>query len=184
MSEKNISPETEEEIRKKIISVLLGSANKPITSKINFQKELFLVTQSFPKFSSLFNFMPHKYGPYSNSAEFTIENYPEIFDSSKPGVLLTSEGESYYQSVLEQMQPDNRNTLEKIIKNIRTLYDNLNDREFMFLIYKTYGYTEKSDVFEKLMKNRMKLASGLLNKGIITHQRYEELISEENEVTA
>ncbi len=67
MSEKNTSPETEEEIRKKIISVLLGSANKPINSKINFQKELFLVTQSFPKFSSLFNFMPHKFGPYSNS---------------------------------------------------------------------------------------------------------------------
>lgn len=184
MSEKNTSPETEEEIRKKIISVLLGSANKPINSKINFQKELFLVTQSFPKFGPLFNFMPHKFGPYSNSAEFTIENYPEFFDSGRPGVKLTPAGESYYQSVLEQMQPENRTSLEKIIKNIRSLYDDLSDNEFMFLIYKTYGYTEKSDVFNKLMEKRKRLATGLLHKGIITHQRYEELIVEDNEVTA
>lgn len=184
MSEKNTSPETEEEIRKKIISVLLGSANKPINSKINFQKELFLVTQSFPKFSSLFNFMPHKFGPYSNSVEFTIENYPEFFDSGRPGVKLTPAGECYYQLVLEQMQPENRTSLERIIKNIRSLYDDLSDNEFMFLIYKTYGYTEKSDVFNKLMKKRKRLATSLLHKGIITHQRYEELIVEDNEVTA
>jgi hypothetical protein len=184
MSVNNASPEIEEEIRKKIIAVLLGSAKKPISSKINFQKELFLVTQSFPKFGSLFNFMPHRFGPYSNSAEFTIDNYPEIFDSNKQGVLLTSEGESYCKSALEQMQPENRKSLEKVIINIRSLYDNLSDQEFMFLIYKTYGYTEKSDIFEKLMQKKERLATGLLNKGIITHQRYNELISEENEVTA
>ena len=82
------------------------------------------------------------------------------------------------------MQPENRTSLERIIKNIRSLYDDLSDNEFMFLIYKTYGYTEKSDVFNKLMKKRKRLATSLLHKGIITHQRYEELIVEDNEVTA
>lgn len=54
----------------------------------------------------------------------------------------------------------------------------------MFLIYETYGYTEKSEVFNALMKNRRYLARKLLDKGVITQRRYQELISERNEINS
>ena len=62
------------------------------------------------------------------------------------------------------------------IQFIRSVYDRLTDDEFMFLIYMTYNYTEKSDRFEDLLKHRKQLADGLERKKIITHQRYLELV--------
>jgi len=82
------------------------------------------------------------------------------------------------------MSFEKRKILEHILKNIRSLYDKLNDQEFMFLIYETYGYTEKSEVFNALMKNRRYLARKLLDKGVITQRRYQELISERNEINS
>lgn len=176
MENNYLSFESEEDARKRIIALLLGGVDNPINSKVNFQKELFLLIQSFPKIGQLFNFMPHKLGPYSNEADYILENYPDLFESSKAGIYLTDRGIRFHISSLKQIKPENLKILEDVIKNIRSIYDKLNDREFMFLIYMTFGYTEKSDVFDKLMKDREKLAKGLFRKGVITRQRYYELI--------
>ncbi len=180
-SEKNkdtLSFEDEEDIRKKVIVLLLSGAEKPINSKVNFQKELFLLVKSFPNFQSVFGFIPHRLGPYSNSAEYTIENHPELFESDKKGLELTYEGKGFGVEVLKELSPEKKDKLLKSIKLIRSIYDQLTDDEFMFLIYKTYGYTEKSDIFEKLIKKKGTIALRLYKKGVITYSRYKELIAD------
>lgn len=178
MNDDKLSFEDEENIRIKIITLLLSGAKRPINSKVNFQKELFLIVKSFPNFQSIFSFVPHRLGPYSNSAEYTIENHPDLFTSDKKGLELTYEGEVFGKDVLKELTPEKRDKILKSIKLIRSIYDQLTDDEFMFLIYKTYGYTINSDVFEKLMKKKDVIAARLYKKGVVTYKRYKELLDD------
>ncbi len=178
MNNEKLSFEDEENIRKKIITLLLGGAERPINSKVNFQKELFLIVKSFPQFESIFGFVPHRLGPYSNSAEYTVENYPDLFAFDKKGLKLTQEGKDLVHDILKESTPEKREKLLKSIELIRSIYDQLTDDEFMFLIYKTYGYTEKSDVFEKLMRKKNIIVARLYKKGVITYKRYIELLAD------
>lgn len=178
MDEEELSYEDEEELQKKLISLLLKGADNPINSKINFQKELFLLIRSFPKFSQLFDFKEHRYGPYSNIAEQIVENYQDLFDTDNDKLVLTEEGKKYGEQVLDELDEQNRAKILKTVKLIRSIYDKLDDKEFMFLIYMTYGYTQKSDVFYKLMQDRVKYATRIYKKGIISHKRYLELIGD------
>jgi len=142
MQKVKLNYDEEETFRKKLIALLLSGAEKPIRSKVNFQKELFLLIRSLPQFESLFDFMPHRLGPYSNSAEQIIESNPELFVADNKGIYLSDEGERFRSSVQKEMRPENLERLVKSIEFIRSIYDHLSDDEFMFLIYMTYGYTE------------------------------------------
>jgi hypothetical protein len=178
MQKAKLSFDEEDTFRKKLIALLLSGAEKPIRSKVNFQKELFLLIRSMPQFESLFDFMPHRLGPYSNSADQVIESNPELFVADNKGIYLSDEGQRFRSSVQKEMRPENLEQLNKSIEFIRSVYDHLTDDEFMFLIYMTYDYTEKSDRFDALLKRRKQLADSLLRKKIITHQRHQELLKE------
>jgi len=176
MQKTRLSYDEEETFRKKLIALLLSGADNPITSKVNFQKELFLLIRAMPQFESIFDFIPHRLGPYSNSAEHIIENNPELFVADNKGIYLSEEGKLFSSSVQEEMHPENFERLIQSITFIRSVYDHLTDDELMFLVYMTYGYTEKSDRFDALLKRKKQLADSLLRKKIITHQRYVELL--------
>ncbi|GAB6285103.1 MAG: hypothetical protein STSR0009_13040 [Methanoregula sp.] len=176
MQKTRLSYDEEETFRKKLIALLLSGADKPIASKVNFQKELFLLIKAMPQFESIFDFMPHRLGPYSNSAEHSIENNPELFVADNKGIYLSEEGKLFSSSVQKEMHPEIFFALIQSITFIRSVYDHLTDDELMFLIYMTYGYTEKSDRFDGLLKRRKQLADSLLRKKIVTHQRYVELL--------
>lgn len=170
-----LSFEEEEELQKQIISLLLSGAKRPIKQKINFQKELFLLTRAFPKLQSIFNFVSHKYGPYSDSAEYVVDNYADLFMSDSSGLYLTEEGINYSRKIGEEIDPIKKDQLIKSVHLIRDAYDQLNTDEFMFLIYSTYGFTDKSEKFEELMSKKKQLSKRLYDKKVITHQRYKEL---------
>jgi len=176
MSNASLSYDEEEEFRKKLVALLLSGAENPIASKVNFQKELFLLIKAMPQFEPLFDFMPHRLGPYSNSAEHLIENNPEFFVADNKGIYLSDEGDRFSSSIQKEMRPENFERLMQSVKFIRSVYDKLTDDELMFLVYMTYGYTEKSDRFDALLKRREHLAESLLRKKVITHQRYLELV--------
>jgi hypothetical protein len=176
MQRTRLSFDEEEVFRKKLIAILLSGAENPISSKVHFQKELFLLIKSLPQFESIFDFMPHRLGPYSNSAEHVIENNPELFIADKKGIYLSNDGKGFCSLVRNEMHPENLDRLISSVQFIRQVYDQLTDDEFMFLVYMTYGYTEKSDRFDALLKKKKQLAESLLRKKIITHQRYLELV--------
>jgi hypothetical protein len=176
MQKTKLSYDEEEMFRKKLIALLLSGAEKPIPSKVNFQKELFLLIKAMPQFESIFDFIPHRLGPYSNSADRIIEINPDLFVADKKGIYLSDDGKRFRSSVQKEMRPENIEKLIRSIEFIRSVYDRLTDDEFMFLVYMTYGYTEKSDWFDALLKRKKRLADSLLRKKIITHQRYLELL--------
>lgn len=171
-----------QEIIKDIMVLLLSGANRPIKSKIHLQKELFLLVKSFPKFQKLINFKAHFYGPFSENIESVLENHiNEFFEVGNHGIGLTTEGNEYSQQVLSKLSSEKKDKLMRTIKMIRSIYDNLTESEFMFLIYMTYGLAEKSERVNDLLKNRKKLAEELYKKGVITYKKYKELLGEDIE---
>ena len=178
MAKSGLSFEEEEEFRSKFIAILLSGADRPIKTKINFQKELFLFSKSFPKFFEFFDFVPHYYGPYSRIAEDLIENYDDYFISDNNGIYLTSKGKKLGEESLQEFSDENREKIQTSVNIVRSLFDSLSNDELMFLVYKTYGYTEKSEVIDRLLAKKEYLSGQLLKKGVITENRYQELIKD------
>jgi len=178
MAKSSLSFEEEEKIRSKFIAILLSGADRPIKTKINFQKELFLFSKSFPKFFEFFDFVPHYYGPYSRIAEDIIDNYDDYFIRDKKGICLTSEGKKLGEQSIQEFSEKNREKIEISRNIVRSLFDSLSNDELMFLVYKTYGYTEKSEIIDRLLEKKEYLAGQLLKKGVITKKRYQELIGD------
>jgi fumarate hydratase class II len=66
--------------------------------------------------------------------------------------------------------------LRKVSEMISTICQNMNDEELMYLIYTTYGYEKHSDIYQHLYEKRETIAKRLYNKGIISYQKYQELL--------
>lgn len=171
------SYEAEDKIRLELILSLLSLSERPIKTRIKYQKELFLLTKSFPKFEAIFDFIPHKFGPYSLHAESILENYCDYFIEDSNGISLTEDGKNTGVQSRNEMKPQNRAVFEKVAKMIISLAESVTDDELMFLIYSTYGYDEHSDVYESLIKKKDVLSKRLLDKGLISHNKYQELVA-------
>jgi len=176
MQKTRLRYDEEETFRKKLIALLLSGADTPITSKVNFQKELCQLIRAMPQYESIFDFIPHRLGPYSNSAKHIVENNPELFVADNKRIYLSDEGKQFSSSVKKEMHPENFFALIQSITFIRSIYDHLNDDVLMFLVYMTYGYTKKSDRFDALLKRKKQCADSLLRKKVITHEKYSESI--------
>jgi len=168
--------EQEERLQKELIAMHLFISGGLGRSKIKFQKELFLFTQSLPKTGPLFDFVPYKFGPYSERAAAILENNPDIFSYIKSNIRLTSQGKEYGKETLSNVNEVEREQMIRTSKIIHSICNSLTDEELMFLIYFTYGYEENSDVFEGMYQKREEIAEKLLSKNVITHQKYNEII--------
>lgn len=169
----------------KYIILLLGVKKEPIPSLWHLQKEMFMVSRVNPKVSEYFDFEKHYNGPYSQKLQEIILE-PLYFDSAyhvEPNstVILTANGKKIFEDIKKEYFENKKfSDLLKTLKLIREIYDALSKEELLFLIYRTYPeYIEASNVYEKLVINerkRKRLANSLLEKGIITEERYAELL--------
>lgn len=174
------------EAREDYILLLLGAGERSIPTPEHLQKEMFLLCEAFPKAKELFQFEKHYEGPYSQSLQEQAENPFHRsdaygFDSSRR-LQLTESGRRQFNALLQKNHSNDR--VVKLLQNmklIRDVYDRLTRDEILLLIYVTYPkYTEFSEVYEKLVGDpvvRKALADGLLVKGVITEDRYKEIIA-------
>lgn len=165
---------------------LLGSKEKPCPTIWHLQKELFIFTKMNPKAQQLFNFVKHYEGPYSQILQDSIRGpmyHENAFATKSNGeICLTKDGMETFEDIKSKHINDVKFTkLLNSLKFIRDIYDKLTKEELLFLIYITYPeYIEFSNIYDRLVKNpekRKQLSENLLKKGLITMERYKELIS-------
>ncbi len=174
-------PQDEFEVIERYLILLLGAINRPIPSSLHLQKELFVLSQSWASIQKFLKFLKHYKGPYSPEIQDLIESpmhYPDAFQVESGKICLTENGRQIYKALVQHHgnNPKFRRFLQAL-KLVRTLYDRLSRDELLLLIYLTYPeYTEKSEEFDRVMRRRKMLARSLLNKGLITEQRYKEII--------
>ncbi|MHA1285376.1 MAG: hypothetical protein ACTSVV_11305 [Promethearchaeota archaeon] len=179
-SEKSLE---ELEIIERYIILLLGVINKPIPSEVHLQKELFILTQVNPIIKNRISFEKHYYGPYSEVLSDLIRHpyfHSKPYSFNQLGELeLLENGRKIYNNLLRQYK-DNKDFKRFLIsmKLIRKMYEKLNIDELLFLIYSKYkDYIKRSDIVNKLFSKKRILAKQLLNKGVITLDRYKELVN-------
>jgi len=164
---------------------LLGTEEKSCPTIWHLQKELFIFTKISPKAQNLFNFVKHYEGPYSQVLQDTLRDpmfYEDAFTTKQNGeICLTNHGKETFKAIRNRYAHDEKfaNILHSF-RLIRDIYEKLTKEELLFLIYVTYpDYVEFSNISDRLIKNkekRMQLSSNLLKKGLITEDRYRELI--------
>lgn len=174
------------EQREKYIILLLGASSKPIPSMWHIQKELFILTKFNPKVQGLFNFEKHYQGPYSQSLQALIEepaHHADAYTYDQRGCHLTAAGRVVYEAIVTEYK-NNEKFIELLnaLRLIREMYDPLSKDELLFLVYVTYPeFAEASQEYDRLVNNRhnrSRLARNLFARGIVTEERYQELIGE------
>jgi len=166
------------------IIVLLGVLDRPVPTELHLQKELFILSKAVKQIKDFIIYERHHEGPFSadlHDVSFSPIFYPNAYIRDyKSGYILKPEGKEIFQKIVAA----NSNSPEFVeflamSKMVRELYDNLSRDELLLLIYSTYKeYTEFSTVSERILepKTRERLAKGLLKKGVITEERFKEIM--------
>jgi uncharacterized protein YwgA len=172
------------EQREKYIILLLGASEKPCPTMWHVQKELFILSKVNPKLQELFRFEKHYQGPYSQVLQDLVHepaHHGDAYTYDNRGYYLTAYGRVVFDGIVEQYENnENFGRIFKALQLIRQMYDPLSKDELLFLVYTTYPeYTELSSEYERLVgdkRNRKRMADTLLHRGLVTKERYNELI--------
>jgi hypothetical protein len=179
------NPHDVNEVVERYIVLFLGASPDPIPSELHLQKELFVFLNVYKNLQEFIHFEKHYKGPYSQEIKEALESPMYLSNSwqlEDHKIRMTKEGQEVYKELVSFYKDDERfKQLLEAIKLTRRMYDKLSGDELLLLIYLTYPeYKVKSDVFDKLYAMRERLGSALLQKGIITANRYKEIIAGEN----
>ncbi len=152
-----------------ILLLLLDSDNsKPVKGKTHLQKEMFLIIDKLNNetLNKLAQYEAYHYGPYSEVVDFELEKLQAMNLANIEGtrIVITELGKKYAEKLKKYISPDVLNR----IKSIKEQLNDLSHYELLALVYFNYpNMTSESDVLDKILKNRKKLAKSLLKKGKI-----------------
>lgn len=175
---------SEVEIIERYLILLLGAMDRAIPSSLHLQKEMFLLFKANTKIVNYLDFKKHYMGPYSIDLDDISQSpaiHSDAYEFNRKGNLnLTEKGEQIFEGLLEEYSGNEKfKELLSMMKLVRTLYDNLSKDELLFLIYTTYPeYKLRSSESKRILAphNKRRLAASLLEKGLISEKRYDELI--------
>lgn len=148
------------------LSALYASKQRALKSKVHIQKALFLASKYINELKEELEFKAYRLGPYSEEVEDTIE----VLESSnytiknEKGIALTNKGLTKAREIWKKLEEDKKT----ILKNIIELVSKLDEDELLLYIYTKYGFKEKSDIINKLLRKRKIIALKMLKKGVIS----------------
>lgn len=127
-----------------VLKILNGLNSKPIDEKIKFQKIAFLVLRNFEELFEFFDFKPHKFGPYSESLDYALEEIKNKEEAGieKDTIKITENGKKKLNELeliteLSEKEKKNKELIEKAIENIKEDFINFTSNEMLAFIYKS-----------------------------------------------
>ena len=172
----------EERVKENYLILLLGCVDKPIRGEIHLQKEMFILANSFPIMRNFFSFDEHLFGPWDKEINEIVDesfSYKEAFQKEDGKISLTNSGKEIYSDLIKENEDKlDFQYLMSAMQLVRKLYDNLTNDELLLLIYLSYpNFKINSIKYKELVENkdrRRKLLDNLLEKSIITVEKYNE----------
>lgn len=166
-----------------MIILLLGSGNGPVPSAEHLQKEMYMLTKVDPELDALFRFAPHCRGPYSatlHKASLEPFRHAGAYEVGRHGgASLTAAGR---RACAEMVSGSAKmNALADAASLVRHVYDGIDADEFLFLICNAYSDANELSGVEDEHKDpetRRRLAGSLVRKGVVTTERYKELMGD------
>ena len=165
-----------------VLKILKGFNSKPIDGKIKFQKIAFLVLRNFEERFEFFDFKPHKFGPYSESLDYALEEIKNKEEAGieKDTIKITENGKKKLNELesiteLSEKEKKNKELIEKAIENIKEAFINFTSNEMLAFIYKSEpDYIGDSIVADKMDYEKIFLE--LYDKGELGISKIAELM--------
>ncbi len=159
------------------ILLFLYAANGRIPSKIHIQKSLLMASKYIEELEKLLEFKAYRMGPWSEEVNDALEIALVnglISVTSKNEPILTDSGFVKASDLWSKLNERYREILTKIARFV----SNMSVDELLLYIYTVHGYTEKSDVVDKLFRRRKELAISMLRKGLISTELAAKIAGE------
>jgi len=165
-----------------VLKILNGLNSKPIDGYIKFQKIAFLVLRNFEEIFGFFDFKPHKFGPYSESLDYALEEIKNKEEAGieKDTIKITENGKKKLNELesiteLSEKEKKNKELIEKAIENIKEDFINFTSNEMLAFIYKSEpDYIGDSIVADKMDYEKIFLE--LYDKGELGISKIAELM--------
>lgn len=145
-------------------TILLLSANnsQPITGKVWFQKELFLVSQNLPQLEEETEFEGSLMGPFSENANAELDQLQiEGLADLNGKIKLTSEG----QKVAERLKLRTSEQTKELLSDMKSFINDLTEDEMLAFVYFSYpDMTLESIELDRIKERRTELAMSLYRK--------------------
>jgi predicted HTH domain antitoxin len=146
---------------------LLHASRGRLPSKVHVQKALFIASMRLQRLSEAVEFRAYRMGPWSEEINDALEAaYANgwVREESSGEVVLTLEGSRKASEAWRRLEDGERRTLAEVANFIKRMSVD----ELLLYVYTVYGYGEKSDVIDKLLRRRRRLALSLLRKGLVS----------------
>jgi hypothetical protein len=161
----NMSERIEDQLtltQKYILLLLEANNDEPITGKVWFQKELFLVAQNIPRLETETDFEGSFMGPFSENANSELDQLRiEGLVQLNGKIKLTQEGKQVTQRVKIKASQQTKD----ILSAMKSFINDLPEDEMLAFVYFSYPQmTEESIVFEEIKQRRVRLALNLYSK--------------------
>lgn len=153
-----------------ILHLLHAGNNNPLSGKVTFQKEMFLIADFIDKIREQAEFIPHTFGPYSEAAENEMGNLQALG-------LVEEQGQEYHitpggVAALDKVKAVFTDEEIEAIEDFKKFLNDLTQDELLLFTYVSYPkYKEESAVYEKVIRKRIPLAISLYKKEKISLEK-------------
>ena len=165
-----------------VLKILNGLNAEPIVGKIKFQKIAFLVLKNFDDIFEFFDFKPHKFGPFSESLDYALEESKSKEESiiENETIKITEIGKAKLSDLdsisnLNIKEKINKELIEKTIDTIKEDFKNFTGKEILAFIYKSFpDYIDDSIIADSIDYKNIFL--GLYERGELGISKIAELM--------
>lgn len=163
----------EDSVGKYLLFLLNNENNKPVDGKTKLMKEIFFISKNVPKLEEESDFESDNFGPHSVYVSRRLEELIQLGVIKKEGRFykLTPFGQELIKELDKNHEID-----EKLVYDMKELFNGLNEDESLAIVYFTYPETtDESLVKGRIENKREKLALNLLKKGKITSAKAAQI---------
>ena len=152
-----------------------GSLSVPVQGETWLQKEMYALSRIFPDIDEDAGFEAYHYGSFSESVDEVKDQYKNskyVIRDPRGQLQLSAKGLELAEEVWRAATLEERHAVQEV----KQAYNDMGRDELLLFMYGTYPETaENSDVRERIMANRRRLALNLYKKGKVSYQKAAEL---------
>ena len=152
-----------------------SSPSVPVQGETWLQKEMYALSRIFPDIEEDAGFEAYHYGSFSESVDEVKDQYKNskyVIRDPRGQLQLSAKGLELAEEVWRVATFEER----RAVQEVKQAYNDMGRDELLLFMYGTYPETaENSDVRERIMANRRRLALNLYKKGKVSYQKAAEL---------
>jgi len=148
------------------VLLFLYAADGKVSSRVHLQKGLFILSRHIEDLGKIVEFNAYRMGPWSEEVSDALESavLSGLASESRGVIELTEQGLAKARELWDKLDEKRREALREVARFVSAM----SVEELLLYVYTVYGYSEKSDVIEKLLAKRREIAAKMLLKGLVS----------------